>query len=281
MTRALAWCAELVSALPPSAELDSRSWRSDPLLRAFFSSVDDLREVLGASREVRDFFASHPSPAQRCHAMLSAVRSERTVLGSELQGDVMRRDVKQRSVSFGDRRLVRPAASDEELHRELEDRAFEVLVGYVLERIAALLASRHSLEERRSLLEAERRLARTRKAGLASLFGEQEEAEGEGLEAHYRRTSEALEQARARLDTLDDYIDRISEVLGEPQHYLQVHTLSLRLNVMNIVVEANDPSGHDLRLTEVSLADERRRVIVPVCFGAQELPPQKDFLAGA
>ena len=88
------------------------------------------------------------------------------------------------------------------------------------------------------------------------------------------------EQVRAGLMTLDDYIDRISEVLGDPQTHLRVGRVRMRLNKMNIRLDgaASAEAGHELDLTEVSLGESLRRILLITRFPRIELLPRQDFL---
>jgi len=277
----LAYSAGLVEQLPAVVEVNGRVWSTDPTVRAFFSDVGDLRRVYSQSDEVREYFDRHEGQ-ESCYALLSMLCKERSVLGMEMQGDVMRRDVRQTSVSFTDHRVVKPASSYAALRKELEQRAFEVLIAHALEYVTERVSSRNSLQEQRQLLDMQLRLARVKSASLTHLLeGKGDEViDIEALQKQYEQTGEALQQARAGLTTLEDYIERISEVLGDPQAYLRVGRVSLRLSKMNIKLEgvASAEDGHQLELTEVSLAENTKRILQITRFPRDELLPRQEFL---
>lgn len=280
--RSLAYCALLVEHMPDAIEVNGKAWSADPTVRAFFSSVGDVQRVFSRSQEVREYFDNHAGQ-ESCYALLSTLCTQRTVLGMEMQGEVMRRDVRQTSVSFSDHRVVKPASSEAALRKELEHRAFDVLVSYALECVTALVSSRYSLQEQRQLLDMQLKLAHVKSASLAPLL----EGEGgevidiEALRKQYQQKGEALDQVRASLMTLDDYIERISEVLGDPQAHLKMDRLSMRLSKMNIRLDggASAESGHELELTEVTLGASLKRVLLITRFPRDELLPKQDFLA--
>lgn len=280
--RSLAYCAKLVEQLPDAVEINGKAWSNDPTVRAFFANVGQLQGVLSHSQEVREYFDTH-AEQQNCYALLSTLCTERTVLGMEMHGDVMRRDVRQTSVSFGDHRVVKPAPDETGLRQELEHRAFEVLVSYALECITDLVSSRNSLQQQRQLLDMQLRLANVKSAGLAPLFEEQGGAvlDVEALRKQYQQKGVALEEVRASLMTLDDYIERITEVLGDPQAHLRVDRFCMRLTKMNIRVdsEASEQPGHELEITEVSLGENLKRVLLITRFSRDELLPKQEFLA--
>jgi hypothetical protein len=273
--RALAYSAEIVTSIPGPVEVNRTAWSKDPMVRAFFTGIEDMCDVLSSNREVRDFLdGSDATEQQHCYALLSMQRSERTVTGVEGSGDIIKRDVLQTSVSFRDHRVVKPGASESQLRQELEARAFEVLVAYVLERITMLIARRQSLKEKQLLLDMQLRHAQVKKASLSPLLesGGNKAADIEALQQHQQHMTQELEQAGAKLTTLDDYIDRISEVLGNPEGHFRVNRIRMRLSQMNIKRdEKSSGSGHDLELTEALLGDQLQRILLIIKFPRDEL----------
>ena len=221
--RALAYCEEIAASVPGPIEVNRTAWSNDPLVRAFFTGIGHMREVLDSNPETHDYFRSHHAGGQQhCYALLSMLRSERTVTGVESSGDIVKRDVLQTSVSFSDHRVVKPGPSETRLRQDLEQRAFEVLVSYVLERITRLIARKHSIKEQQLLLDMQLRHAQAKKASLSSLL-EDRDREAEKVAALQQRqqhmNQEQAGDASAKLTTLDDYFDRISDVLGNPERY--------------------------------------------------------------
>lgn len=279
--RSLDYCSELVTQVPDSIEVSSQTWRKEPVVRALFSGVADLRNVFSDSKEIHDFFDRH-ADARNCHVLLSMDLKERTVLGMEMHGDVLKRDVKQIAVSFTDHRVVKPSLNESELKKNLEQRAFENLVRYALEKITELLAARHSLEEQQRLMEMQLRVAKLKKNSLEPLIGNKDSKsiDIEAMRQQAEHTGETLRQARARLSTLNDYIDRIEEVLREPQNHLSVLPISICMNEMNIRLdEKSSSAGKILKLSEASLGDQVKRILLIARFPRQDLLPRKDLFA--
>jgi len=279
--RALVYCAEIAAAVPGPVEVNKKAWGSDPMVRAFFTGVEDMRHVLSRNNEVRKYFDDSSASGQpHCYALLNMQRSERTVLGVESRGDIIKRDVMQISVSFKDRKVVKPGPSESQLRQDLEKRAFEVLVAYVLERITSLIVDKHSLKEKRLLLDMQLRLAQVKKAGLSPLLEDREagEEDVEAMEQRQQHMAQESEQASAKLTTLDDYIDRITEVLGNPERYFRVDHISMRLSQMNIKLDEKTAGpGADLELTEALLGKKLRRILLIIRFPRDELLVRKRF----
>jgi hypothetical protein len=199
-------------------------------------------------------------------------RRERTVLGMEMHGEVIKRDVKQTAVSFTDHRVVKPSLSEPELRKNLEQRAFESLIAFALERITELVAARHLLEDQQQLMKMQRKVAQLRSTSLEPLIGDKGSTSID---------IEALrEQANTRLSTLEDYIDRISDVLGDPQKHLRLDRIDMHLSKMNIKLdEQSTDSGHALQLFEASLGEHLKRILFIARFPRDNLLPRQDFLA--
>jgi hypothetical protein len=269
--RTLTYCSELVTRVPESIEVSSKTWGRDPVVKAFFSGTEDLRRVFSHSKELREFFDRHVG-ADYCYALLSMECRERTVLGMEMHGELIKRDVKQTAVSFTDHRVVKPSLSEPELRENLEQRAFESLIALALERITELVAARHLLEDQQQLMKMQLKIEQLKSTSLEHLIGDK---------GSTTIDIEALrEQANARLSTLEDYIDRISDVLGDPQKHLRLDRIDMHLSKMNLKLgEQSTDSGHTLQLIEASLGEHLKRILFIARFPRDNLLPRQGFLA--
>ena len=83
--RAVEHVIALVDAMPVPTEISAHSFGTDPRIRAFFSSVDHLRDVLGKFKEVREY-QRHCAEisADEIFGLLVMRKEERTVLGLSL-----------------------------------------------------------------------------------------------------------------------------------------------------------------------------------------------------
>jgi len=90
--------------------------------------------------------------AESVFALLIMELRERNVLGVALEGDQLRRDVAQVTVSFTKHRLVDPTATEDETRRLLKRRAFDHLLTLALGGIAESHGERSDLEHERTLL---------------------------------------------------------------------------------------------------------------------------------
>jgi hypothetical protein len=99
-----------------------------------------------------------------------------------------------------------------------------------------------------------------------------ERSEHTALQQQQQCTTQALDRASARLTTLDDSIDRITEVLAYPEKYFRVNPVSMHLGPMNIKHDEKSPApGNDLPLSEYLLGEEIRRILLIIRFPGDEL----------
>ncbi|WP_198323780.1 MULTISPECIES: hypothetical protein [Methylococcus] len=86
----------LVDAMSTPTEISAYSFGADPRIRAFFSSVEHIHDVQGKLKDVREYLRHREEmPAETIFGLLLMRKEERTVLGMELEGDAVHKDVVQ------------------------------------------------------------------------------------------------------------------------------------------------------------------------------------------
>jgi hypothetical protein len=275
----------LVDGQPAPVEVSRRSYGRDPRLRAFFVSADHLQEVLGEIRTVRDYLQNLSGPLpDAIYGLLTMEWKERTVLGTEQIGEILRRDVKQVAVSFFNHRFAGPAASDAESRWELKKRAYDYLLKVALEAIVAIRSKRRELQREQRLLN--RKLA-TMKAGNWGLEGtfahdEAEPTDPAVLEVQIDAAEKELLEIGSDTENLQRSLDQLAGILADPAHWIARRELSMRLNYMGIRVEDSaEEASNLLNLLELYSASGERRIVLPACIPRTELPERPDFFKAA
>ncbi len=268
---ALSYVNCLVEHIPGVLEVNSRSFSTDPRVNAFFVDVNDLRTVFSRSAELRSFLSNGHSPGlERCCALLCMKKTERSVLGVELQGDQVRRDVKQVTVSFDDHQIISPAASETEVRQGLKTCLFQGLITNALARLTSCHVSvQHMDAERRSLS------ARVRSLESAAETGAEIGQELEQLRARLA----GIESTRGQAPCLspEHSLRQLLEVFGAPEQFVRLN--SDRLSLDRLGVKLSEESGSEpIELAEVDLGGGNRRVVVLTSFPLEEMLPQQDLL---
>ena len=282
---AIDFAVDLVESLPPPVELSGAQFSEDDSIRGLFASRQHLREVLGRSQVLREYIDRHKgAPPENLYALLGAERSERSMLGMDLQGDIVKRDVMQLVVSFSNHRFVCPADSQSEISLEAKRRAFDNLIEHSLQQMLSSRYKREDTSRRYNLLKSKLRAMEAAGLGIAAI-AERDQTEKiniRDLQDQIVQLEDELAHTEVAPLTLDHYMDVIVETLSSPELCLQMAPVSLKLNHMGIKLE-EDATGAaiNLQMDELSLANGKRIIVLPVWIPLAEMPERRDFLKEA
>jgi hypothetical protein len=275
----LEYVDELVNRIPPAIEVSSRTFSINPYVNAFFTNISDLQLIFSHSSEIQDYMEALHEDDASCCALLCMHRTEKTVLGMELSGDMLNKDVRQVAVSFTDHRVYSPAPSEGDTREGLKHCMFQGLVNNALEAVMNLRLASHRLQDRHRILDSRLRhyQQRTREIepgseSATSLAQEMKEADLElrSIEKEMMNTPVHL--------TPQVLLDRVTEVFTKPDSFVTVREIKLRLNKMGVKLsdDSSEPCNN-LDLTEVEIGNDPPRVVSLASFPREELQPRKMF----
>ncbi len=270
----------LVDGIPAAVPAGPDGYRNDVRLAALFASIDEMLQVFGRDRALSEYLSgSEGQGAERVTALLLARREERNVLGMDLVGDQVRRDVAQVTVSFSGHHLLEPRISEEESRRFLKRRAFDHLLALALGKITETRVERADLMRQRDLLQ--RKLQAMKRGTLTFDRPEAGQADETGLQAELDAVSRQLEGLGADAGVLNAHLEIVAEQLGQAQHQLWSREVELCLGPMNIRRDPGDPSGRRIVLQELQNARGARAIMLPVAVAPRDLPRREDFVSAA
>lgn len=278
---ALTYLGDMVAALPPPREASAAAWSTDPYLHAYFVSGDELVQAISRSADLRAHFAAH-SAAPEAFAVLGMAMTERHVLGVGLQGDTLRRDVPQTTVSFSDHQVRMCGPTDAALRTEIVRRMMEQLALEGLAHTAADKSRRDELERERALLKTRLQLLEHQGAGMRAVLGSEASADaGEQaqLAAQLDDNERQLGALGMRADALDRELEHVRAVFAEPARHLYVETRHLRLDRMNVILDAHSPQAGDdfeFQIARVPATPPRMRAFTLIRFARADLLPEKN-----
>ncbi len=136
VVHAMAHAGALTAVIPPALGLDARSYGTEPRLAALFSGAEEMRELFAGQAPRRDLAPDPDCPNSRVTFLLLAERSERRVLGVDLVGEQLLRDVNQVAVIFSRQRLLDPGADEPQTRERVARRALAHLLGLARARFA-------------------------------------------------------------------------------------------------------------------------------------------------
>lgn len=259
--QSLAYAHEMVARIPAKVELTAEQWSHTPLLKAFFTRPADITEALAASQDLRDFLKTDAALGMdTLFGVVAATRVERTVLGSAMEGDMLRQDVAQKTVSFNDLRIAGFMRSDAEIRAALEDFVLEQLVLAALRDVASNKQRSDQLGVYRQLLLTRLRLLEQSGAGLDSRLDStpHEETDLGRLRSQLAANEAELNELKPSGLGLESYLDPVIEALHSAETIIQPRRVSLRLNAMNIIVGPDVADASEIELVEFSTANPER-----------------------
>jgi len=209
----------LVDALPPTVLIEAGSYDSDNRLRVFFSSRAELQNLLAGDPGLNALLQGEGGGLSRITALLAMEKQEKTILGSELSGQIVLRDVPQVTVCFQAQRLLDPAPSEEETRRQLKRRAYDHLLSIALRQISGVKSERDKLARHRALLQAKLNLLQRGDWGF-------EEGAGDGhltipeTEARLKKIEASLLKYGGDDRMLEVYLETLAGVLCRPEKHI-------------------------------------------------------------
>jgi hypothetical protein len=275
----------LVDSLPAPAEISQHAFSTDSRVRAFFSSNEHLREVLGGFRDLREYLKDCAGTLpDDIFGLLTMAMEERSVLGMELEGEVMRRDVLQVAVNFCNHRYVCPTATESDCRWELKKRAFDFLLARALERLIDQKKKRSELDRQRHLLRQKLAALQAGNWGLASIFEDTggDQPDLPALEAQIASIDAELGQAGSGALGLEESLEHLIDTLERAEDWLAAREICLRLDHRGIKVsESSTGPSRELRLTELFTHTGLRRIVLLGRVPRAEIPGPSDFLKQA
>ena len=270
----------LVDQLPSAVPAGRVEHGAEPRLAALFASAADMLDIFARDAALADFLSRPDGECSpRVSTLLLAERREKNILGIDLVGDQVRRDVHQVAVSFTAHRLLDPTGGEEETRRQLKRRAFDHLLVLALTRVAEVHAEREDLTRQRNLLR--RKLTALEEGHWGFDAPEVAQPDPVALTTELDAVTAQLDALGADAGVLRAHLEIVAELLGEAQRQLWGEEITLYLDPMNIQRDARDPSARQIVLQELHNARGRSAVMLPISLAPAALPPREDFVAAA
>lgn len=263
--------------LEEPVKVDSATYGKDPRFGAIFASAVSMLDILGRDQTLRDYLETPEGRgAAQVYTLLLAERAERHILGMDLVGDQVRRDVAQVEVSFFAHRLVEPHAYADETRCQLKRRAFDYLLTQALDRISKANLERLDLAHQRDLVT--RKLRAMEQGGSIFKAADGDQPDLASLMAELDEITRHLHELGPDQAILETHLDILVEVLGNAEHQLWSKPITLFLDAMNIVRDEHGATTRRIDLMELHGGKDRRLVMLPLIITPDQLPTPVDFL---
>jgi hypothetical protein len=257
---AMEYISGLIPQIPGPVDFDPDRWDDDPLLRAMFTSREELIGVLQSSKALKNFFRR--TNAFQAFAILVGERKEKKIFGTEKNGEIVRRDVPQTSVFFEDFKVFAPAADLAQTHLQVQHRALVSLFSQAFEKITDLQLWKEDLEKQRQLLEFKVQQPEDTDMKMDLNHTEADDNQTQESLKVLGDITRKLEEIKAQLDTPEDRIDHLIEILLNPEQCLRLETVSLKLSRLGIRLDPSSTEpANEFTVAEFELGQDPKRVL--------------------
>ena len=265
--------------------LTRANWGHDDSLRAFFAAADDIPAFLGRSKELRAFFdAPVNAGVGEAIALLGMRREEKTVFAPRSTGGALMEEVARTTVNFTGHRLVAPAATEQQTRLEVGRRIVLRLAQVALGRILEIEEQGLKQEQRKAVLATRLRFLKLAQDGMQGIVDDPLTIAQQIADVQ-RQLDHAVKdfiEVKSTLATLDGTIAQIQEVFGNPERHVALTRHELRVDRMNVKVDAAaNESNRAITLAELRVGERTQAVIAFVRCPRSEMPAKVDLLAQA
>lgn len=249
VSAAMAYAKQLADSLPGPVNIDRDAYGRDAFVHALFPDVNAIADTISSSLAMQEYLHHAPS-GNEFYALMGMRRVDRKLMGMELVGSTVQREVVQHATYFISHTIENPSP-DEALTREkIATQFFHSLVGHVRARI----------EQRRQNKEA---LLGERKELLSSLHTAND-IERPAIEERLIMLEDGLQSIIESLEQ-DHYLDDFEAVLLHPEEYLHLNHTSIRLDTMGIRRTTDDTEwSKEFMLSELVGYDRRDWIVTIV-----------------
>jgi len=257
----LRYSDELVAQIPGPITLDPDSWSSDPLVNALFGDVQRIRQVLSGPA-VRHRLEQRPvNDGGDLYALLAVMPLERNQLGTKLFGDQVRRDVKQKTLSFIDHELYAVTERMPDTRRTLSGQIVDLIVSIAIADIVAQEERIAALEQAVRMLRLKLKVVNPRAGAVELMLNSsgQHLAEREQLQARIDEAERDLADTSRGLGDIAQYLDRLIALLDHPERHIGLERMHLWLDRMNIVRDRHDEEASEIELVRGRRPDQPGR----------------------
>lgn len=132
---------DVAEQIPPPLELSPAALYAEPLINALFVKSHDIDQLFHAHGEVEAYVRQQSNlQVPMVYALLTASKTEKSILGIGLLGDLLVRDLPQQSVNFHNHQLHAPSADSQALVAGINHFLFQRVVMLIQQRLAMRMA---------------------------------------------------------------------------------------------------------------------------------------------
>jgi hypothetical protein len=268
----LLYIDELVNNIPGAIDVNRKNFAIDPQVHAYFSSPDEIKDIFSISDELKAFFDN--TEHELAYALMCMNWNEKTVLGVEMQNNILSRDVMQTAVNFSDHKVLSPTAMEDETRECIKKCIFDGLITHVLKKLIGLKGEYRELQEQKCSLKSRLRSRKAKGGGLNKLLisADSDDSECEGILEKIAETEGELKKLPPQWELPNYYIEQVNNILQHPEEFIRLEPVYVYINQMGIKVsDQSNKEGDCIRLDELTIDNVLKRVVVIVSYPRHEM----------
>ena len=276
----LAYISNLVDSIPEPVFISRKDFFKDARINAFFVTVADMQDIFSNSIELRSFLeATENCNLNEAYALLCMTETEKTVLGMDLNEDIIQREVLQTALDFSDHKILSPAASEAEVRKGIKQCIFDGLITHALQQILELKEHKKELEYQGCILNSRLKTRQSQGGGLSNLLvSATEKRLSTDIKQKNIDNEEKLKKFPASWEAPRFYLEIIKNTLSQPENFICIQEKSFCLTKMRTVASENtSQSVETIHFHQITIADVLERVVAIVHYPRSEILPRREF----
>ncbi|MBU1054070.1 MAG: hypothetical protein KKC46_09605 [Proteobacteria bacterium] len=241
---ALETITAMTAQIPGPIILDPELWENSPVTNAIFTSHDEFLRWFDNCHSMQNAYKQYNS--DKLFGLLILEYKEKTHFGVESIGEIVQKDVLQKSVSFEEPRIVVLQPDLKTAQKELQHRILVMLFLHELEEIADLKSLEKELEIQQAILKI--KLSGEKKYNPEKPDNNKTASEAKQIINDINREIEVIGR---NPDTPESHLKHVTEVLMNIDRHLKMTPFTIRLNNLGIRVKASSLEPFD----EISFAE--------------------------
>ena len=245
----------MTSQIPGPVTLDPDKWEDSPVLRTIFVNPKAFSQWGENCKTLQN--ALQQNPTNDFYGLMVAEYHEKTSLGVGLVGDIIQKDVLQKSVYFENPQIVVPHTDLEGAQRELKHRILVMLFTQELDEIADLQALTEELERQQEILEVKLWSGKNR-----GTSGRLDAATVKEAKKIISDIDQEIEKIGRHPDSPESHMAHVVEVLLNIEKHLSMDPFTLRINRLGIKVSAESLEPYDkIDLAQCNYINGHKRAV--------------------
>ncbi len=272
--------SHMVDSIPGPIEISSRTFNNDPQANVYFASFPDAQKIFSQSEELHAFFYSTNLEAvDAAYALLCMDKEVKTTFGMDLQHDMLRREVLQKTLNFSDHKILSPASTENEVREGIKRCIFDGLITHALHKILDLKKQKQDLELDLGILNSRLKARKSQGGGLSRLLVDAISTKSDAtIEKTIAEKNKKLRSLPASGNAYAYYLEVIEDALGHADEFVHLNISTLNLTKMGIIAdEQTSQTANEIALHEILIAGVLQRVVAIVRYPRADLLPRKPF----